>query len=272
MSSQEWSRAVPWRQGSFLPNDQELGFASSSLLIVISHDCDCVNDPSQEPSIEIIQAALVDRLEGNYANAKHPRILHLPVTVDGIEQCIELRSTAKSTISKSLLVGKKPLDNVSLDGRKRKVLALWLASRYSRMTFPEALVDRMRPVESAFKKAAEAQPAAILGIYVAFSPEGEIDVNQEPYEIDVVVVFDSSQVGASDAAKQTAGKIEAAFQKEYRKVDDRGESRWYLMDLRLCIAVSDTEFTLHDLLRFSMYRLDHISLKQVPPTTVAPLA
>jgi hypothetical protein len=271
MSSCAWDRSVPWRQGSFIPNDPKFGFASSNLIVVVSHDCDCVNDDlSKEPNIEVILGSTVEQLSGDFTHAKNTRVLHVPIIVDGFERCLQLQIADRRSIAKADMVELRPLQAVEMKANERKTLAIWLAARYLRMTFPEALVERMRPVEKIFKKVGEKSPQAILGIYLDFLPKDELLDEHEPYEIDVVVVYDSSLEGAAAAAREAASKINAAFEKTFKIFDTRAGLQWHLIDLRFCDVASDIEFTLQDLRSYSLYRLEHVSLKRDLTAGIAP--
>lgn len=152
--------------------------------------------------------------------------------------------------------------------RGKKTLAFWLAARYQRITFPEALAQRLRPVEKAFKKAGESSPEALLGIYVDYSPKAELTSEAEPYEFDVVVVYDSSIEGAPQEAVSAASTIQNAFEKCYKVLDNAAGRQWCKIELRSCVPASDVQFTLQDVMTYSMYRLEHISLKQDPASSV----
>ncbi|WP_449769211.1 hypothetical protein [Klebsiella pneumoniae] len=82
----EWQRNTPWRQGHLLESAvaTELGLndpdePDSTLVIVISQDCDIAQNPTVEPQIEIVIGRRIgdDVDKGNNTNAKNARKLCL---------------------------------------------------------------------------------------------------------------------------------------------------------------------------------------------------
>ena len=126
------------------------------------------------------------------------------------------------------------------------------------------VTQRLRPVEKAFKKAGEKSPQALLGVYVDYSPKGELASDSEPYELEIIVVYDSNLEGAPQEAKDAVSTLQRAFEKCYKVLDTAGGRQWSQIELRSCIPASDIQFTLQDLMTYSMYRLEHLSLRQDP--------
>src|SRR5215472_12262521 len=138
----EWDRRSPWRQGHVLTAETvaALGLLSQAdqpqpLMVVVSHDCDLAQDPTNEPVVEVIIGRRVDSADGNFTHGKNPRRLHLPSTDAGAAICIELMATERRSIPKRL-AGHLPSATVLIDPARRNTLQYWLAARYRRSAFP----------------------------------------------------------------------------------------------------------------------------------------
>jgi hypothetical protein len=80
-----------WRQGAIIPRE----FIPEGVLppdldreaktIILSHDCDIVQDPGAEPFIEFVVAHRLppERKGGQYFKGKNPRVLQFLLTEDG---------------------------------------------------------------------------------------------------------------------------------------------------------------------------------------------
>jgi hypothetical protein len=271
-----WDRTVAWRQGSFLPTEiaLKLGLISDSedrsVVIVISHDCDCVND-EHEPFLEVIVGEVIQNISdvsGNLTHAKNTRVLHLSFENLAKKQFVELKILNKKNLRKEDLVGADPDPNRHLSQAEKATLANWLAARYQRAAFPEELARRFRKVEKTLKKVGERNPTALLGIYIDYEPQIEIANEDEPYEIGVFVVYSGLVEGAEKTANEAAKQIKEGFEKTYKVLETTVGLQWQLIDLRSCEIASDTQFTLQDLMTSSLYRLEHISLRQTPQAPV----
>ena len=102
----QWLRENSWRQGHFITADTArlLGLShqqspNETAIIVISHDFDLSQSIEVEPSCEIIVGRKIDHEDGNFANAKSIRRLHLKVLIASGENIIvELDVGGKTTI------------------------------------------------------------------------------------------------------------------------------------------------------------------------------
>jgi hypothetical protein len=226
--------------------------------MVISHDCDCVAKIEQEEYVEVIIGSPVSKLDGNLTYAKSTRKLHLKLAECG--RVIELTIATKRTVRKKDLTAFKPDDSWILSRDEKKILALWLAARYSRSAFPDVLNERLRAVKESFHKAAKKHGGSAIGIFMGFDPQRELDDATEPYTLDISVVYDAKDAHASKSCLQFCEDLASIFESAY--CDANG--RWTGIELQSCEAISDIEFTYHDALSTPLYRLDHMSLSQDP--------
>jgi hypothetical protein len=107
------------------------------------------------------------------------------------------------------------------------------------------------------QKIGKAKPDAILGFYLRYDPDDELDETDGPYELWIAVVYSHAVQGAgeiaSEAALRISNKLETAF---------KGPDGWRNIELAECKALSDDEFTLFEATVYSRYNLDYISLRE----------
>ena len=267
-----WTRTTPWRQGSVIPTNAavELGLiraeeAETSITVVISHDCDLSCDRLEaEPAVEVMAGCRIDATNGNFTAAKNPRILHIELYQTEAVVCVELNATRKATVPKQQLASYQPESALAIKDNNLSVLQAWLAARYKRAAFPDELVNRFKPIHDAFVKAAKKTTDEILGIFIDYEPHENGLAAQEPYSLFLTVVFSTDIADAEPHAQQVVNDLCEAFDKYFRKND-----HWQLIELRGCVALSDTEFTLRDVLQTKQYRLEYISYRQDPPGEIA---
>ena len=264
--------SLPWRQGSVIaPKDaNRLGLISEAdkFAIVITHDCDCVAGEGDEPLLEVMIGAEIPELNGNLTFAKSTRILHLGLS--GCNKQIEIHSSTRAIISKSVLSDISPALEFTISDQEKRTLARWLAARYDRAAFPDELIRRLEKVRKPFREAAKKHGAQIIGIYVDFSPREELSPESiEPYELFIIVVYPSRTPGAAIPAKAIADKLRLKFEEKYKTVAREAEREWNEIELSQCEIASDIEFTLQDAMSYSIYRLDDLSLRDDPQGELA---
>jgi len=150
-----WGRDTPWRQGHVLPDDgaKALGLlsdvADTEVAIVVSNDCDLAQDPSVEPSVEVIIGRRIGAADGNFSYAKNARRLHLTFSGGSQRLIAELIARFKISIKKEQLVEYEPVKTTKLTVVEHTILQRWLASRYRRAAFPDEFDKRQRKLDYA---------------------------------------------------------------------------------------------------------------------------
>jgi hypothetical protein len=263
-----WDANQQWRQASVMSGETALALGlmteptAKRFAIVATHDCDCVTGEDEEPQLELIIGREIEKEEfdGNLALAKSTRRLHLEIEQHG--KYIELSSITKGSIDKTALMGMVPSQDVSLNTDQRRVFRRWLAARYERVSFPDELVRRLRPVIDHFKKVSKNNGANVIGIYIQFEPDQELERDSvEPYSFKIFVVYDSSKTDAPIAAERMAKSLEAKFISEFKLLDTISGNHWHDIELEVCAMRSDIDFTLQEALSSYVFRLDDVSLK-----------
>ena len=254
-----WNQSTPYRQGSVLSGDVAARCLRitgvDQFAVVISHDCDITSVVKtegimKEPFVEVIIAHTISCMDGNCTQAKNPRMLHLEFACKDQPCFMELVATEKRSISKGDLRGNSAPDNsFSLSENNRKILQNWLATRYRRHAFPDALNRRLGQVfEKNFKKSAD----EILAVFIDYQPRNEELLENEPYELSVYVVADTAKPDSNEKAEAVTQKLKEALGKQ------KG------LDVVVCEVVTDTEFTLADTRRTIEFRLEHLSFRLEP--------
>ncbi len=265
MQASGWERNTEWRQGSIIPSAlaSKLGFilpeqTYSNIAIIISHDCDIVEDNLEnEPQIEIIIGQIIQEADPNRTYAKSPNKLHLEIQVDGELRFVELKATNKHQVNKTEIASERPDRKFALKTTSREILQSWLALRYRRATFPDALNKHLSLLRKTLQDIGKKNPMAVIGFYISYDPDQEIVEPCNPYEVWIVVVYDHTVPAALSYADSAAQKI---LEKAEAKFKSPGG--WQNIELKQCTAASDEEFSLSDAMSFKNYPLDYISLKE----------
>lgn len=192
-----WSRDTNWRQGSAIPEriSVSLGLipenSHSNVAIVISHDCDIVEDNlTNEPTLEVIVGQFITEADPNHTHAKSPNKLHLEFSFEDRPQFIELLSTRKKQVNKSAIAEIEPDMRISLNTNGRGIIQSWLALRYRRAVFPDSLNKHLSLLRETLQAIGKRAPQAIIGFFINFEPDQEIADPDEPYEVWIVIVYD----------------------------------------------------------------------------------
>ena len=74
-----WDRRTPWHQGHVLAAETVVALhlipdvdLASTVVVVVSHDCDLAQVPGTEPSVEVVVGRRVSAADGNFTHGKIP--------------------------------------------------------------------------------------------------------------------------------------------------------------------------------------------------------
>ncbi|HEM8018362.1 hypothetical protein C3369_20445 [Escherichia sp. ESNIH1] len=260
-----------WRQGQVLKHEDavSLGILTEEQtgvkVVVISHDCDLQS--SSEPKVEFIVGPLTTGA-GNYARAKHPRILHLHFerALDANQTAIELKHDRKLQIDKEYFTCTECDLAFVISSEEKQGLKQWLAARYGRPAFPDVFESRLRAFdakkfrfEKELAKIISRHSDNLIGVFFDLGEDRFNDLEEGvPYELNIHLVYDAIGGGpdAREEAEQAALEIQALFTTYH---GDPAESE--LIALMACNAVPDIEFSLYALRRMDQWRVEYISLQ-----------
>src|ERR1700682_3670011 len=257
-----WPRETPWRQGSVLPLAQAVSLRlidktqpSTKIAIVVTHDCDLANEITDEPNVEVIVGILIRSCLPDKTHAKNVRILHIDINGPGGRKALELVARNKTSIPKRRMSNFGPDSVYSIGKTELETLRSWLAARYRRASIPDGLQALVKDVFEEIAKKKD-RPLALRGIWIDFDPDSDLLESGEKYELWIVIVYSTSVEGSKAVAEEMARQIHSKFEKKYCK-----NGVWTGLDLRECVARSDTEFTYYDTYRYKVFRLEHWSIR-----------
>ena len=265
-----WTRDTAWRQGSLIERtdlqalDVPIGDAPAFAL-VISHDCDVANDNmALEPDVEVVLLAPLSVADRSLTHGKNPRCLHFSVVDDaGGENLFEAKAGSKYRLDKKRLAHHEPYTDYTVDTRTLDLLQRWLACRYKRHALPNSLVARGGRFLQLIQKRVKKEADSIVGIWVSFDPDGEVD-EETPYELNVYFVYSVDDPAAHHAAVAVAESVKEGAEQH------AGEEGYSAIYLEQCEAVSEQAFTLWDMRHTVELKLEYLSYRGDSPGPMAP--
>lgn len=273
----DW-RTTLWRQGSILkPEDAaaigliEQGEVDSKIVIIASHDCDLTQSPEAEPHIEFIIGSIIQKIDGNFVGAKTARKLHTSL-MGQAPIMVEFEAPKKSFTSKERFQDITPTTQLSLSADDRSIYQYWLSSRYNRSAFPDEFENRLKAanlvkaISSAVKLDGEYIAAVLFNL-----DDGEDNIrvgDDDLYKLEIYVLYASEpdDAKAFQIAKTAVQKIAQAF---HQKLFEPTNC-WKGIELVLCDAISDAAMPYVVFRRLKRWRLDYLSLVDVPQQEIAP--
>jgi hypothetical protein len=268
-----------WRQGDVLTDEAVAEFAlitsagqDTTVVVVVSHDCDITADAAREPLVEVVIGRRIDRL-GADANAKSARRLHLPFFQGDTEVPVEFEITTKAALKKEALLAMKRRADMTISAKARETLQRWLAARYYRAAFPEEFEARLKAkpgkLSEKIVKAMDDAGEHVLGVYFDLDKGAEHERNgpDDVYELTITLLYDSEkdEEVAQAAAHKAADAIERAFEAALYL-----NGKWRDVKLLSCDIASDNAMSVAASRMLKQWRLDHLSLKEDPPQVMLP--
>ena len=268
-----WTRRTTWRQGHVLGVDAVTAFglwhadkSSEPCVVVISHDCDIVNDDfAVEPMVEVIVGRIIPAAKGSLAWGKSPRTLHFEMLRNGGPVTVELVATAKTLLPKERLATFVHDDSFAWPDKGLAVLRNWLAVRYNRAAFPDAFVDRMgqRPHEmsSRLAKVLDRYGKVISTVFFDVDAGREVDRSDgSAYDLRIVLAYDSGEDSerAAEDAERAAEGVEKLF---VDRLFDGKQEKWDLIRLLRCVPISEEALPVSRAKALMQWRFEHLSLR-----------
>jgi hypothetical protein len=269
----QWHRNNPWRQGHLLAAEttRALGLShsetpSDTAVVVISHDCDLAQDTSAEPNCEIVIGRKIASVDGNFANAKSIRKLHLPFSKgDGTTVPIELEAAAKTAIKKDQIASHLPDASILLHANEATILQAWLAARYRRASFADEFDQRLtKNAKKAYEKLLrifKATSEDIIAVFFDVDQGAEV-IRKGPDDVYELVIYLLYSVDKDpEKAKQAATKAAADITRIFKEQFESG-GRWQNIELIDCQPISEETMTVRMDRVLKRWNLDYISLKE----------
>ncbi|MCI0675771.1 MAG: hypothetical protein L0Y42_08355 [Phycisphaerales bacterium] len=219
-------------------------------LIVISHDCDVLNQSiTVEPQVELLKAIRSESQDGNIRFGKNPRRYEFDVVVGGNAVPHTINVNDRYSVPRDWLSHCGPDGTRKIDSQTVRSLAAWLARRYTRAAFPTAFNERTR------SRAKEIRNTLKNGVYM----EG------------IYLLVDNRELSDSDHYNI---EIRATMQREFFEDNaKRVKSQRVLDDVESLLAscegvhvekaelLSEKEFSLDDLRNFKRWDFDDLTVR-----------
>lgn len=265
-----WGRETPWRQGHVLSDQAAnvLGLIvdgqNDQVVVVISHDCDLAQDPSNEPMVEVIVGNKIASVDGNFSYAKNARRLHLTFSEGSKELSVNMEANRKIQVSKHQLASYKPIDDINLNPHERNIFQRWLAARYRRSAFPDEFDRRLDStgVRTRIGKVLKSHGSMISAIYFDVDQGKELSHmgSDDPYELVIYLLY--STENDPDAAEQAAESAKQLIITAFReKCISKDKDIWHDIELVNCEIISDQAMTVQQAESFKRWSVDHLSLR-----------
>jgi hypothetical protein len=221
----EWSRETQWRQGCALTDETVEKFAlrdarapESTLVVVVSHDCDLAASPDKEPEIELIVGRQIEKADGNFTHAKTPRVLHIEFTTPAGGKFVELSAIKKVRVAKNDFADNEPRREFLLGPTEQSILQRWLAARYRRAAFPDAFEKRLSKSGASARLTKILKPAGKHICAIFFDVDGGNEVQRsEPndsYTLTIILLHTSqpNSLESEAVALKVRDQIESVFE------------------------------------------------------------
>ncbi len=234
-----------WRQGSVIPRELiphgtlPVGTPEDALLIVISHDCDVVQQNEIEPFIEFVVARPLSqyRKDGMAFRCKNPRRLQLWIQQNCGHQLYEVSAHEKYKIGRDSLRGHEPSD-LKLSAPDIAILSEWASRRYKRYSFPTEFNRRIpRKALEKIKRVLTSDGEDVV-IYMGLTSSEELPA-EVTYDTLVRVVIPRDAM-EDDFREQRALKVVAALR----------------ANLSACAGINLIEVTLESRADFTLEDID----------------
>ncbi|QJR14204.1 hypothetical protein DSM104440_00997 [Usitatibacter palustris] len=250
-------RENDWRQGDVLPSAARhvispfvsAPFPPDAWVIVLTQSCDLVhNNLAAEPSAEVIVASPITDEDKEVRHLRNPRRLQIEGAQDQNSVLLDLRITQRHSIPKWVLAGHEPDGDRMIPEGDLRTLVQWVAARYDRRAFPDAFMDRLKPVDKNLQKAWK-RMRAVTCIYLSISSYEELP-EESPYRVALIAAMTSEDFESADLR----GQMEVQLGRVTAAMDDCGGIEIERAELR-----PEGEISLEELRLFGRWYLDTYS-------------
>lgn len=260
-----------WRQGAVLgtklatlarehaPASVVLG--QSDWLVVMSHDCDIVNDSlAKEPFVEVLRMCSIhtQKLDSRQSWGRNPRTLQLVIAGD---ESVILSCTVHDRwlIPREFLLQEPPLRR--LPKKERRLVAEWIAKRYIRAAFPTAFDLRWRSTQKDWQDLLRKRSEWIQGVYLRLNTLDELP-KEVPYLCQFLLAVPPSRKDATDVLRirtELKGEVQSFWSQFKPSIE--------------CVDVEvlgTDEITLVDLAQYQRFDADWVSFED-DTSSVSPI-
>lgn len=259
-------RAAKWRQGSFVRRDDTKALLEKSIdlaghlnhfkepsfrFIVITQDCDLVQEPDIEPFVEFIGGCNIAKSDPLRRNGRNPRLLHIQSTgPQEFKQWLEISIHDRFRVQKEALANLAVDETTRLTVHDAELLHRWVARRYTRPAFPDEFNLRLKTVDKQLEKLFKNERGQLLtGIFLDVVDD---ELSQdEQYDIEVRI---TTKAEIWEDNRQC--KMLDEFEEQFSRILDNCEGI-SVSDIR---TLPEEDMTLADLRQFKRLDKDYRSL------------
>lgn len=251
-----------FKQGSIirvnnLCSDDQSQLDGEDYVCVISHDCDITAEASKEPNIEVLTLQILNdgEQDPSLIYGKSPREIHLPVKINNVQKYLKLSQLTKTSIDKQKNINISADPSLEVESKNLKLLQSWLSSRYKRHSFPEKLAARLSKLQNKIENSGKkpSKSSGIIALFINADPWDEELEDDCPYDIEIVVGYESEISGAETNAKNLQKEISTFLEQVKKDTPNSLEGKVFVR--------SDTEFTLKDMRSYAEWRFEHLSFR-----------
>jgi hypothetical protein len=254
MSAVDEIRIRGWQQGSVMNGADAARLGLTPLLatdeetyfIVISQSCDVVQgDLAVEPYVEVMRATPAAEVDGGLAHGRHPRDVQFELA----SRTFEASCHERARLPREGLATCIPSVTHQLPMRTVRMLADWIAKRYTRPAFPDELNRRIDVRRDKVRDVLKKHGGPVDQILLHSTPDGEASPS-EVYQLAIKLVMtddDYSNVALKTKAQGAVLPLEKCL----------GECNG--IKVVACDLVSESQITLDDLRYASPWDFDYLT-------------
>lgn len=223
-------------------------------IVPVLYDCALVEESfDKEPwaQVLIIWKANYD---GNFANARNPRRLHLGALEKSIPICFDVSALSFAQIDRQKLLEATPDSTISWDKDSLSMLLDWVAQRYRQATFPDSFNKRLHPFKKRLAKVwkGELFSKFASGVFIKIDTTEELG-DDDLYKVEVIIsipyYLERREYRSFDQ------KYSGIMITELKSILDAASG----IDLIKIDTLSEREFTKEVERNFNRFSLEHIS-------------
>lgn len=196
-----WLKAG-WKRGAFIrldSNPELLGELPKKIvdavkdktlacIVPIIYDCALVEHSFyKEPWAQVL-VVWEAKFDGNFANARNPRKLHITALEKSNPVCFEVSALSFAQVDRETLLKATPDSSMQFESDNLSMLLDWVAQRYRQATFPDSFNKRLGPFNKQLKKlwGSELFGKFASGVFVKIDTTEELS-DDDIYNIEVII-------------------------------------------------------------------------------------
>lgn len=231
---------------------------SEAIYVAATHDCSLV-DPrlEEEPYVEYFLVRPLPEKNGNFTFAKNIRCLHLDILNHEVPQPYSIKMSERGFVDRASLGESHPDTRFTLPAPTKRILARWIANRYTTRGFPDAFNSRIRMVVEGKKPCLKRlfdkpESQQMLGVYLNLVPPDRDLTPTADYQAVVTLLYEHSAMDT----EEKRGQLDA-YAAEIKKCLSTSQG----ISVGGVLAMSEKDITLDNYRKLQQWQWDYISLR-----------